>query len=555
MKTLCTPISATLLLTCFFLANSAFAQGDPLASSQAPVSSPVGYSDHAGNRYQSYFPRLGSEANIDAAISAQQSAGYYIPASYGNTTPAPESDPAPVYPNAVPPYADFSQGYAQGYPGGEMVGHGPQCDGVSCGCGGAGCTPETGGFSDNTCGLILPQFNTHPCTYAGSSVLGPGTFFIDGYIQQGLTWGSSGRDNHPQAMNDRGNGYQMNQLYLSLGRSIVRESRWAIGGQIDVMFGSDYYYAQSRGLETTRYGHPRWNGETSRMTGRGYAEEYGVALPQAFFEVYSPWLQGISFKVGHFYSPMGYESMMPTQNFFYSHSYTSIYGLPTSMTGLMTTTRLAQRTNLVLGAVNGWNGSETVNNDWSFVAGMTFDTYNQGFSLAAMVMTGKQDIGLYGMHRYAYSGYDMDSAWVTVFNLQAKWRLSCQLTYAVDFVAGIGERELTTSYAKEDANWFGLSNYLFYQINDRWAVGTRFEWFNDPQDSMIIASQTGEKANYYAWTIGAKWTPLSWLTVRPEFRWDYSDYKQTLGGKNYRAFDNGDESSQFTFGVDAIIRF
>ncbi len=548
MKTLCTRVTAFLLLGSIFVANMALGQGYSSVYPSSSSSAAVGYSDHAGNRYQSYFPRTGSEADVDAAISNQQAKNNYIPASYGAVYGGAETaSPAAAqgYTDYGQPYADYSQGYAQGYPG---YGAAAQ-DEVYSGCG-----PE-GGCADTSCGLILPQLNHHPCAYAGGNLLGPGSFFLDGYLAQSLTWGSSGRDNHPQAMNDRGNGYQMNQLYLSLGRSIARESCWAVGGQVDFMFGTDYYYMQSRGLETTRYGHPRWNGTSDTMTGRGYANEYGVALPQAFFEVYSPWLQGISVKVGHFYSPMGYESMMPTQNFFFSHSYTSIYGLPTSMTGVMTTTRISQCMNLVLGGVNGWNGSETVNNDWSFVAGITLDSYDQRFSLAAMVMTGKQDIGLYGMHRYAWDDYPMDSDWVTVFNLQAKWRITRCLTYAVDFVAGTGKRDQAPDWNAETANWFGLSNYLFYQINDCWAVGTRFEWFNDPQDTMIIGTDSGNEANYFAWTVGAKWTPLSWLTVRPEFRWDYSDYKQTYNGKTYRAYDHGDDCSQFTFGVDAIIRF
>ncbi|MDO4550402.1 MAG: outer membrane beta-barrel protein [Planctomycetia bacterium] len=427
------------------------------------------------------------------------------------------------------------------------------CGGFGCGepaCGESVCEMEQGG-------LFTPHLNYSPAAQFGSRFLGPGSFFVDGYLAQGLTFGT-GRESFPQVTNDRGNGFQLNQVYLSFGRSIKQEGCWAIGGRVDVMFGTDYYYMQSRGLETTRWNMPRWNGTGNKMTySRGYADEYGAALPQAYLEVYSPWLQGISVKMGHFYSPMGYESMMSTNNFFYSHSYTSIYGLPTTMTGVLTTTRISPRMNLILGAVNGWNGTETVNNDFSFIGGLTLDTYDQRFSIAALIMTGKQDMGLYGWNRHATNQPEMDSPWVTVFNLQAKWQIISCMTYAVDFVAGNGERTLYQGRypTDETISWFGLSNYLFFQLNEYWAVGTRFEWFNDPQDTMVVGTDTGETVNYFAWTVGAKWTPLSWLTVRPELRWDYSDYKQTWGGQTVRAFDNGKDRSQFTVAADMIIRF
>ena len=63
-------------------------------------------------------------------------------------------------------------------------------------------------------------------------------------------------------------------------------------------------------------------------------------------------------------------------------------------------------------------------------------------------------------------------------------------------------------------------------------------------------------AHYFTVSLGVNWDPFTWLTIRPELRWDYSDLeiKDAPNGNGY-AFDNGDSKTLFTFGCDAIVRF
>ena len=42
---------------------------------------------------------------------------------------------------------------------------------------------------------------------------------------------------------------------------------------------------------------PKWN-----------AQRYGLAMPQVYAEVFCPWGNGLSMKLGHFYSILGYET-------------------------------------------------------------------------------------------------------------------------------------------------------------------------------------------------------------------------------------------------------
>ena len=47
------------------------------------------------------------------------------------------------------------------------------------------------------------------------------------------------------------------------------------------------------------------------------------------------WGTGLNVKAGHFYTPIGYESVPAPDNFFYTHAYTMQYGEPFTHTGLL----------------------------------------------------------------------------------------------------------------------------------------------------------------------------------------------------------------------------
>ena len=46
---------------------------------------------------------------------------------------------------------------------------------------------------------------------------------------------------------------------------------------------------------------------------------------------------------------------MPTENFFYSHSYGFLYGMPTTLTGGMATYKLQDKLLVNAGLDTGWN--------------------------------------------------------------------------------------------------------------------------------------------------------------------------------------------------------
>lgn len=404
-------------------------------------------------------------------------------------------------------------------------------------------------------GLVLPRLNTSSAMQTGSFLLGPGSFFVDGYLDQGLTFSNADSDYYnPVAPNDK-EGYELNQLYLAMGRRVSQNGGWALGGRVDFMYGTDYYYVSSLGLENHPDNGNHWNGLGEPAEYRAGRSQYGLAMPQAYLELYSPIFQGVDVKIGHFYSVMGFESPMAPMNFFYSRSYASIYGMPQTMTGVMTTSRLNDRWNLILGAVNEWNAWNSENDAFSFVGGLTFNSLNNRFSLAATIMTGDQSAPAFQPETIG------ESANLTLLNLYARASLTQRWTYVVEFTAGWDDRDylcLETFENKHGRSWYGVTNNLFFQVNSCLTLGTRFEWFRDCDNTIIDGgygvSWNQDGADYFALSFGANWQPLSWLTIRPELRWDFSNFEDSAD-PSWQTYDDNRSDSILTFATDAIIRF
>ncbi|MEE8451408.1 MAG: outer membrane beta-barrel protein, partial [Thermoguttaceae bacterium] len=218
-------------------------------------------------------------------------------------------------------------------------------------------------------------------------------FFVHGWIAQGFTWNPDNpvnRFNTPLTFNDRSNEYQLNQLYVSMGRAIDTSScGWDFGGQVDLFFGTDYFFTQAIGLETRRDGSPRWNSSNGpRGTG---AAIYGLAMPQLYAEVFAPIGGGISVKMGHFYTILGYESVPAPENFFYSHAYTMQYGEPFTHTGLLASYDLGPGLSIHGGLTRGWNTWEDPNDKLGFLGGVTWTSADECTSCSFAIHTGSED--------------------------------------------------------------------------------------------------------------------------------------------------------------------
>jgi hypothetical protein len=350
-----------------------------------------------------------------------------------------------------------------------------------------------------------------------------GGITADGWIDQGLTINTlspRNRSNGTVGFNDRSNEYQLNQLYARLRRDVNAEGdSWDIGGRLDMLYGTDWVYTAARGLELHDDLSPKWN-----------AQRYGVAMPQCYMEAFCPWGTGLTMKLGHFYSPLGYESAMAPENFFYSHSYARLYAEPFTFTGLLGETKIEQLT-IKAGLTRGFNNWEDNNDDLGFVGGVAWTSPNERTSVALMVDAAREQPDPSTSFRTVYS-------LVLQQKLGERWQCVLQHDLGIEPDAGIGGA---------NARWYDICQYLFYTIDESWKAGLRAEWFRDENGSRIPGSPgTGD---YYELSPDINWTPSERLTVRSELRWDWT------GTPNLHPFGDHTRSNQLLWDCDVIVRF
>ncbi|MDD2865299.1 MAG: outer membrane beta-barrel protein, partial [Methylococcales bacterium] len=196
-----------------------------------------------------------------------------------------------------------------------------------------------------TSGLLLAGFiaNTHAGAIADltgydaneTSLLKNNGIVVGGWANAGITYNSTNPANGfngPVTFGDRDSEVQLNQLNLFIQRAVATEgSSWDFGGRFDVMFGTDSIFTQAYGVPGTDpgTGNPLNRGHWDlNFLGSATNRFYDLALPQAYAEAYIPIGNGLNVKAGHFYTPIGYETVPAPDNFFYTHAYTMQFGEP-----------------------------------------------------------------------------------------------------------------------------------------------------------------------------------------------------------------------------------
>jgi Putative beta-barrel porin-2, OmpL-like. bbp2 len=396
---------------------------------------------------------------------------------------------------------------------------------------------------------------------------------VGGWLNGGITYNSTDPDNRfngPVTFADRASEFQLNQLNLFVQRAVATEGdKWDFGGRFDFMFGTDSVFTQA-------YGVPAYDVNTLQPLNRsnwdlhmlrGQNRFYDIALPQAYVEAYVPVGNGLNVKAGHFYTPIGYETVPAPDNFFYSHAYTMQYGEPFTHTGILGNYAVNNNVSVMGGvttgsATGGWDGGWNKQlGNWGGIAGATWTSTDKG--------TSANISGTYGeTSEHSSQSWGMYSI-VLKHNITDKTHLVLQHDH--------GYANNVALSTVRDAEWYGINTHLTYDVLDNLTAGLRGEWFRDHDGFRVcspgrIAATTNDEggvpvstaargalsscqpATYYAVTAGLNWKPVAWLNVRPNVRYDWNDGRNP-DGTDYNAFDNGGRQNQFLFSTDANINF
>lgn len=358
----------------------------------------------------------------------------------------------------------------------------------------------------------------------------------------------SDRMNGPVTFNDRANDFLGNQLYLIGERRVNTDGdRIDLGFRVDALYGSDAFFTQAFGLDQTIF---------------TQSPLYNLALPQIYGEVFLPVMDGLSIKGGHFYTIIGYEVVTTPDNFFTTLPYTFQYGEPFTHTGVLSSLTVNDKLTVYNGVVEGWDNWWDNNNAWSYLGGVSYQVFEKTNVTLTFITGPEQDtknIGFTGIRKPG------GSVGRTMYSLVVQQELTEKLKYVIQHDHGWqasspGDAGLGVGPTPR-AEWYGINQYLFYDINDKFAVGARGEWFRDDDGVRVAVFRSGSAnnpgalgpANYYALSLGANYRPTSCFTIRPELRWDWQDADANAG--TTRAFSDFTERDQFLMAVDFILTF
>jgi hypothetical protein len=387
-------------------------------------------------------------------------------------------------------------------------------------CDTASCDSGCGSACDSGCGLGSCLDGIGCCDLGD-----PWTLFDEHCGWSAGGWVQTGYHSaNLRNFNNRDSEVQLQQAWLYAQKAIDTSNGFDIGGRLDYVYGTDAQDTQVFG--TNRGWDSGWD--------NGGASGYGHALPQAYLEA---GYGDLSVKVGHFFTIIGWEVVPATGNFFYSHAYTMYNSEPFTHTGALATYNVSDTTTVWGGYVLGWDGGFDDNGD-AFLGGISEQITDEVKLIYAAIG------GRFGEARFngVETGY-MHSLIADVAvtdNLQYIWQNDILDTS----VAGGNGRQV-----------FDINQYLIYTINDCWSAGTRFEWWNVDEDSVLTGGTQGAVGNsdVYALTAGLNYKPHANVIVRPEVRYDWVQ-DDGATGRGIAALENG-EGDQFTFGMDTIFTF
>ena len=426
-----------------------------------------------------------------------------------------------------------------------------------------------------------------PIRYLETEFLKKRNISTFGWIEAGVggnNWG--GPFNGTITFNDRAGQVMMNQLYLVNERTLdTEDGGWDIGGRVDLLYGTDYTYTTATGLDAHAYGDynslfiPSWNS----------SKYYGLAMPQLYGEVGRG---DVSVKIGHFYTPMGYEVVPAVGNFFYTINNTFQYGEPFTHTGILGNWKANDQLTVYAGVVNGWDNFNsgtpgyTQNTDYNyfdnnaaFLGGVTLKDSEETQSLSIFGYSGNVPVGT----AFAPNPFQAISANRSYISTVYSNKLSNKVTYVFQndngWQFGLPTEGQPGSYPTVQgqqnnlAQWYGLVNYMFYNFSDKLVGGVRFEYFRDnngfrvynPVRNLNYSNfqtapyNTGYQGNFWEMTWGVNYRPNTNWVIRPELRYDWYSPDKAGGplpyGSGIGTGAGGDQYGQLYYGGDLIFNF
>ncbi len=369
----------------------------------------------------------------------------------------------------------------------------------------------------------------------------------------GLNWG--------QLFTDHANQVQLNQLLLTANKPLdPKNSDYQWGFKVQFMYGSDARYTQ-------------FLGELNQVI-PDQRNQFDVV--EANVLAHLPWITegGIDLKVGQYPTPLGYETIDPSTNPFYSHSYIFQFGLPFKHTGALAVTHVNDVLDVYSGIDTGTNttfgplGED--NGAVGGVGGFNLTFLDGKLTILALTHFGPED----STRVLSPLGVNANGQWRFYNDVLITWKATDTWTFVTE-----------TNWVRDGyglvgkpVNGFGAAQYASYALSDTVALNARAEiWRDDnnffvasfPGTSDFVKFQQGlptpsvhfapgSNTTYGALTLGVTWkpempAPVTGLLVRPEIRWDHAFTNNNPFNDNTTT--SSGTANSFTFGADFVLTF
>ena len=375
------------------------------------------------------------------------------------------------------------------------------------------------------------RISFHGWVLTGITVNNYGATHTYGPTTADSVYGYNNRPGRPGYTDTSGNSYvlmmeqptnwKLNQLWFGARRDLHDRFDW--GFNADFVYGTDARYARN------------WSDES--LDSKWGSGDNFAAMGQLAATVGT---KDLFVKVGKFAGSFSYEGLPGPREYFYSNSHLC-YG----------------RALTTHGVVAEWSP----NKKWTFSGGWlagTFNSFSNPYGDSAFL--GKatrrfsKDVSLsyhvYYNDRGARPGGNKD--YIENHNiLILRWQISPRWYYMGE-TAYMEGKALTSADTRVNSRSFGVNNHLIYTVNDKFSVGFRGEYHYSLGSTFDNRGITGgEGGDLWEFTFASQYKINPKTTLRPEIRYDYTDYNN-----GYRPF-GGDASKndQLSGGVSLVVTF
>jgi hypothetical protein len=386
---------------------------------------------------------------------------------------------------------------------------------------------------------------------------------LSAQIEGGVSFNPAGpKQNFGQLTSDKPNTVLLNQILLTANKPLdPKATDFDWGFKLQGMYGSDARYYHFLG-ETDAWVHPLDR------------NQFDIVEANFLLHLPSPFEGGIDIKAGQYSTPMGLETIDPSTNPFYSHSYIYGFGLPFKHTGVLTTSHVTSMLDIYLGVDTGSNtafGPYGENNSAvAFLGGFGLNLMDGNLTVLALTHAGPENAS----RALAPLGFNADGYYRYFNDVLITYKATPELTFTTEFNWVRDDFGATGFSAGKPspANAFGVAQYASYTLNDTLTLNARAEIYRDDNNFFVAGFganngfaqlQKGfgtpltaalHATTYGAITLGVTFkpadmpAPISGLMIRPEVRYDHD-----LGGN--KAFNGNKDNGSVTIASDIVLTF